>query len=147
MLEWVDPKSTCKRVKPFSVSSKNLYINNYDRAAHFVGNSQLKELDIDDFYERKPKNEEMEAEMNEMDVKHGNKAYSEDANVDEGIPIQIIKERTTEAYKETMNQDIVTINKYEDRRVVQKTQWRPIYEVIDEDYITDSSIFPDDFIK
>ena len=29
----------------------------------------------------------MEAEMNEMDVKHGNKDYSEDANVDEAIQI------------------------------------------------------------
>ena len=33
----------------------------------------------------------MEAEMNEMDVKHGKKAYSEDANFDKAIPIQIIK--------------------------------------------------------
>ena len=48
----------------------------------------------------------MEAEMKEMDVKQGKKAYSEDANVDEAIPIQIIKERTTETYKEKMNQDI-----------------------------------------
>ena len=70
-----------------------------------------------------------------MDVKQGKKAYSEYANVDESIPIQIIKERTTEAYKETMNQDIETIDKYEDRRVIQKTKWRPIYEVIDKDYI------------
>ena len=65
-------------------------------------------------------NDEMEAETKEMDVKHGNKAYSEDSNVDESIPIQIKKERTTEAYKETMNQDIETIDKYEDRRVIQK---------------------------
>ena len=27
-----------------------------------------------------------------------------------------------------------------------KTKWRPIYEVIDEDYIKISNIFPDDFI-
>ena len=27
-----------------------------------------------------------------------------------------------------------------------KTKWRPIYEVIDEDYIKNSHIFPDDFI-
>ena len=83
----------------------------------------------------------------EMDVKQGKKTYSEDANFDEATPIQIIKEITTEAYKETMNQDIETIDKYEDRRVVKKTQWRPIYEVIDEDYIKDSNIFPDDFIR
>ena len=36
-------------------------------------------------------NEEMEAEINEMDVKHGKKADSEDENVDEAIPIQIEK--------------------------------------------------------
>ena len=32
-----------------------------------------------------------------MYVKHEKKAYSEDANVDESIPIQIRKERTIEA--------------------------------------------------
>ena len=50
MLEWVDPKSTPKRVKSFSVSSKKFYINNNDRTAHFVGNSKLTTLDIVDFY-------------------------------------------------------------------------------------------------
>ena len=81
-----------------------------------------------------------------MDVKQGKKAPSEDANIDESIPIQIRKKRTTEAYKETMIQDIETIEKYENRTVVQRTKWRPIYEVIDEDYIKNSNIFPDDFI-
>ena len=46
-----------------------------------------------------------------------------------------------------MNQDIETIDKYEDRIDIQKTKRRPIYEVIDEDYIKDSNIFPDDFIR
>ena len=46
-----------------------------------------------------------------------------------------------------MNHYIETIDKYENRRIVNKTQWIPIYEVIDEDYIKDSNIFPDDFIK
>ena len=36
MLEWVDPKTTTKRVTPFSVSSKKFYINNNDRTAHFL---------------------------------------------------------------------------------------------------------------
>ena len=45
-----------------------------------------------------------------------------------------------------MNQDIETIDKYENRKVVQKNKRRPIYEVIDEDYIKNSNIFPDDFI-
>ena len=41
-LECVDPKSTPKMVKPFSVSSKKLYISKNDRIAHFVGRSILK---------------------------------------------------------------------------------------------------------
>ena len=60
MLEWVDPKSTTKRVKPFSVSSNKFYINNNDRTAHFIGHSKLTPLDIVDFYERKKTNENME---------------------------------------------------------------------------------------
>ena len=46
-----------------------------------------------------------------------------------------------------MNQDIETIDKYENIIIIVKTQWRPIYEVIDEEYIKDSNIFPDDFIR
>ena len=46
-----------------------------------------------------------------------------------------------------MRQDIETIDKYENRRMVNITQWRPIYEVIDEAYIKDSNIFPGDFIR
>ena len=64
----IDPKSTPKMVKPFSVSSKKLYISKDDRTAHFVGHYQLKELDIDDSYKRKLMNEEMEAEMTKMDL-------------------------------------------------------------------------------
>ena len=82
MLEWVVPKSTPKIVKPFSVSSKRLYINNNDKTAHFVGHSQLKYLDIVDFYKRKQTNENMEAEMKEMDVKQRKNAYSEDDILD-----------------------------------------------------------------
>ena len=39
----------------------------------------------------------MEVQMTKMDVKQGKKAPSEDANIDESIPIQIRKKRTTEA--------------------------------------------------
>ena len=81
-LEWVDPKSTPKRVKPYSVSSKKLNISNNYRAAHFVGHSKLKELDIDNFYKRKQMNEEMESEMNKMDLTPGNMVDSEDESVD-----------------------------------------------------------------
>ena len=80
-----------------------------------------------------------------MDVKLGNNAFSEDDNFDEAIPIQIRKERTTEAYKEKINEDIETIEKNENsKQIVQKTKRRPIYEVIDGDYIKKSNIFPDD---
>ena len=58
----------------------------------------------------------MEAEMKEMDEKLGNNAFSEDDNFDEAIPIQIRKERTTEAYKQKMNEDIETIDKNENRQ-------------------------------
>ena len=51
MLEWVDPKTTSKRVKLFSVFSKKFYINNNDRTPHFVGHSKLTPLDCVDFYE------------------------------------------------------------------------------------------------
>ena len=47
-----------------------------------------------------------------------------------------------------MNKYIESIDKNENsKQIVQKTKWRPIYEVIDEDYIKDSNIFPDDFIR
>ena len=55
-LEWVDTKSTPKRVKAYSVFSKVFYISNNDRTAHFVGHSKLKELDIDDFNQIKNMN-------------------------------------------------------------------------------------------
>ena len=46
-----------------------------------------------------------------------------------------------------MSKDINNIYTYETRTKVNTTKWRPIYEVIYEDYIKDSKIFSDDFIK
>ena len=46
-----------------------------------------------------------------------------------------------------MGQDIENIDTYETRKKVNITQWRPIYEVIDEAYIKESNNFPDDFIR
>ena len=40
-LEWVDPKYTTKRDKPYSISSKTFYLDKNDRAAHWVGHSKL----------------------------------------------------------------------------------------------------------
>ena len=46
-----------------------------------------------------------------------------------------------------MSKDIENIDTYETRKKVNTTKWRPIYEVIDEVYIKDSKLPPDDFIK
>ena len=56
-----------------------------------------------------------------MDEKLGKHALSDDDNFDEAIPIQIRKEKTTEAYKEKMNEDIETIDKIDNiKQIVQK---------------------------
>ena len=89
MLEWVNPKSTTKRVKPFLVSSNKLYINNNDRSAHFVGRSKLTPLDSVGFYERKQINENMDTEMKVMNKKLMENPFKDDDNLDEVIPIQI----------------------------------------------------------
>ena len=82
------------------------YIKNKYRTAHFVGHSKLTPLDIVDFYERKQINENMETEIKEMNKKLGENPFNDDYNFDEEIPIQIRKERTTEAYKDNMKEDI-----------------------------------------
>ena len=85
-------------------------------------------------------NEEKEAEMTKMDLIPDHLADSEDEVSDEAVTINIIKERMTKSYKETMSQDIETIDTYETRTNFNITQWRPIYEVIDESYIKESNI-------
>ena len=90
----------------------------------------------------------METEMKEMNDKLGENPFKDDDNFDEAMPIQIRKARTTEAYKDNTNEDIETIDKNENiKQIFQKTKWRTIYEVIDEDYIKNSNISPDAFIK
>ena len=44
-------------------------------------------------------NEEIEAELTEMDSKTDHLAVTEEANIDEDIPIDLRKERSTQAYK------------------------------------------------
>ena len=51
----------------------------------------------------------MEAELTETDSRPGNLEISEDASVDESIPIDIRKERNTKSYKATMSKDIETL--------------------------------------
>ena len=56
-----------------------------------------------------------------MNDKLGKNPFKDDDNFDEAIPIQIRKERTTEAYKDNMNEDIETIDKNENiKQIVQK---------------------------
>ena len=85
-------------------------------------------------------NEKMEAELTEMDSSIDNLEVYEEENFDEAITIDIRKEQSTEAYKETMSKYINNIDTYETRTKVNTTKWRPIYEVIDESYINDSKI-------
>ena len=78
----------------------------------------------------------METEIKEMNEKLVENPFKDDDNFDEAIPIQIRKERTTEAYKENTKEDTETIDKNENsKQIFQKTKWRTIYEVIDKDYI------------
>ena len=69
-----------------------LFLNKNDRTAHWVGHSKLKELDINDLFKRKQTNEETEAELIEMDSKTDHLTVTEEANVDESIPIDLKKE-------------------------------------------------------
>ena len=89
----------------------------------------------------------MEDELTKMDSRPDNFAVSEDASVDEAVPINIRKEYGTEAYKEKPSKDIENIDTYGTITKVNTTKQRPIYEFIDEYYIKDFKIPPDDFIK
>ena len=61
-------------------------------------------------------NEEMEAQLTEIDSRPDNLAVSEDEKIDESIPIELRKERRTEGYKETMSKVIYNIDTYETRK-------------------------------
>ena len=92
----------------------------------------------------------MEAELiesSEMDSKTENLAVTEEADVDEVIPIYLKNEQNTQEYKEKMDIDIDKINSYELRNNVNTIKWRPIYEVIYEAYFIESKMFSDDFMQ
>ena len=61
-------------------------------------------------------NEEMEAGMTKMDLTPDHLEDSEYEGVNEAIPINIRKERTTKVYKETIIQDIETIDTCDHRK-------------------------------
>ena len=68
----------------------------------------------------------MEAELTKMDSRPNNLAVSEDASVDESILIDLLKEKSTESYRETMSKDVNNIDTYKTRTKVDTTKWRPI---------------------
>ena len=61
-------------------------------------------------------NEKMESEQTKMDSIPDHLAVSEDESVDEAVPIDIRKERKITAYKETISQDINSIDTYETKK-------------------------------
>ena len=64
----------------------------------------------------------MEAELTKTDSRHENLAVSEDASVDEAVPIDIRKERKTKAHKQTIIQYINNIDTYVTRTKVNTTE-------------------------
>ena len=85
--------------------------------------------------------EDMKAELTEsleIDSKTDNLAVTEEVDVDEDIPIYLLKECKTQAYKEKTDIDIDKIDTYEIRNKVNTIKWRPIYEVIEEAYFKES---------
>ena len=60
----------------------------------------------------------MENEMKEMNEKIVENPFKDDGNFDEAIPMQIRKERTTEAQKDNMDKDIETVEKNENSKQI-----------------------------
>ena len=50
-LDWVNPRNIDKRKNPYCVSSKNFYLKDNNKTAHWVGHAKLKPLQI--FFQRK----------------------------------------------------------------------------------------------
>ena len=73
--------------------------------------------------------------MSEINSKTDNFDVTDEADVDEVIPIYLQKERKTQAYHKTMNIDIENIKTFEKRNKVNTIQWRTIHEVIEETYL------------
>ena len=140
------------------MSSIVFYINKGDRTSQWVGHSKLKELDINDFLERKHMIDDMEAELTEAPKTNSNNdnlEVAEEENVDEAITtesksikdvgIDPKEERNTQVYKEAMKIDIENNNTFETRNKVYTTQWRKIYEVIEPEFLRKSDTYPDGF--
>ena len=86
-------------------------------------------------------------ELSGVDSQNDNLVVTEEADVDEAIPIYLIKNPNKQAYKKTIDIDIENIDTNELRIKVNTRKWRPIYDVIDEDYFKESNILSDDFMQ
>ena len=53
IIEWVNPRSHLKQKIHFCVSSKQLFLKNNNKTAHWVGHSKLKALDTKYFLQEK----------------------------------------------------------------------------------------------
>ena len=76
-------------------------MNKKYRTSHWVGHSYLKELDTNDFFEWKQIIDDIEVELTEAskpNSKSENSTVTEEANVDEAIPIYLKKELNKKAY-------------------------------------------------
>ena len=89
-LEWVYPESTPKRDKPYSVSSKSFTLIKMTEQLILLAILNLKNY-ISMIFLRKQMNEEMEAELTEMDSRTDNFEVFEDASVDEAFTIDLRK--------------------------------------------------------
>ena len=95
-----------KRKKPYSVSSNGFYIDKDDRKSHWVGHSDLNELDTNDLFERENTIDDIEAEMTEaskINSKTVNSVVAEDeaitADAKASNKIKIYLKKKTQAYK------------------------------------------------
>ena len=69
-------------------------MNKGNKTSHWFGRSKLKELDTIDSFKRKQMIEDTESELNELseiNSKNDNLAVTEEAYVDEAIPIYLKK--------------------------------------------------------
>ena len=95
---------------------------------------------------------ERDAELNEMtELKTGKMKLkkSKDKNDDynDTIPMYVWQEWKTDAYKTTIDIDIKNVNTFDERKNTTKTQWKAIYEVIEEYYFIKSNIFPKEILN
>ena len=82
-----------KGINPFRFIKK-FYLNIGDKTSHWIEHSKIKELGTIDFIERKQMIEDMESELTESSEIHSktdNFAVTEDADVDEDIPMYLKK--------------------------------------------------------